>query len=76
MLAISIYYYMLCCGYFLAYYLECLIYKHFPVADGNVDKVHVMNVGIYSDSPNTFEYGEGESAQTLWPPGKYPYRWM
>ena len=54
----------------LAYDLKCLIYKHFPVADGNVDKVHVMSVGIYSDSTSNFEYGEGESAQTLWPPSK------
>ena len=56
--------------FYFAIHLECLIYDHFPTVDGNVDKVHVMNVGIYSDSPSTFEYGEGESAQTLWPPSK------
>ena len=47
-----------------------LIDNRFTVADANVDKVHVMIVGIYSDSPSTFEYIEGESAQTLWPPSK------
>ena len=56
--------------FYLAYCLWCLINKHFPLVDGNVDKVHVMSVGIYSDSPSTFEYGEGESAQTLWPPSE------
>ena len=55
---------------FLAYHLECLIYKHFPVADGNVDKVYVMSIGLYSDSTSTLEYSEGESAQTLWPPSE------
>ena len=54
----------------LAYNLEYLIHNYFPVANGNVDKVHVMSVGIYSDRPSTFDYGEGESAQTLWPPSK------
>ena len=42
--------------------------NYFPLADGSVDKVHVMSVGIYGESQSTFEYGEGESAETLWPP--------
>ena len=54
----------------LVYNLESLIHNCLSVADGNVDKVHVMSVGVYSDSPSTFEYDEGESAQTLWPPSE------